>query len=167
MGTLYFALQPDADAAEQIADLAERIAFEYDLAPPQPTDRLHLSLAGMGPFSTTHLTRAIEIGSSIWAPAVEVTLGGIARFGGDPAPLVLAVQEPEALQTLYAKFYQAMGVTPPISPALFLPHITLLYDNAAPEHLALEAPIHWNAQEFVLIHSDGGHEIVARWPLRG
>lgn len=166
MGQLFFALQPDADASEQIADLAARISYEYDLAPPVLPNRLHLTLAEVGLFNADLVDRAVEIGASIWASTMTVMLDGIACFNGEPTPLVLTMREPRALQNLHAKLHQAMETLPPISNKSFAPHVTILYDNDAPDHYQLETPISWIAEEFALIHSDSGHEVVSSWPLR-
>jgi 2'-5' RNA ligase len=167
MGKLYFALQLDADATEEIAGLAADIAFEYDLSGPYAAEWLHLSLNGVGLFTPDLADRAIRAGDSIWAPPVEVVLERIERYGGEPAPLVLAARETTALRGLFDLIAKAMTENGLGAANGFSPHVTLLRDNQAPSRMSLAAPIGWLATHFLLIHSADGHEVVASWPLQG
>jgi len=167
MGKLYFALQLDADATDEIAALAADLSFEYELTVPYLAEWFDLSLIGVGIFSPDLADRAIAAGDSVWAPPVKVVLERIARYQGDPAPLVLEARHSAALQGLFdfiSKTIQENGLG---AAGGFSPHVTMLRDNKAPRHVPLAAPIGWLATHFLLIHRDAGHEVVASWPLRG
>lgn len=168
MDELYFALQPDMDASEEILDIARAIAFEYDLAEPYKAEWLHLSLNGVGPFSLDLADRAIAIGDGIWAPPVEVTLDRVALYDGDPRPLVLEAGSAAPLEKLFDILVASMARDGLVPQGQFSPHVPLLKDNQAPQQVPLSRPINWTADEFVLIHSnDSLFEVVASWRLRG
>jgi len=167
MSKLYFALQPDSDASDEITEIARAIAFEYDLAGPYTPEWLHLSLNGVGHFSLDLVDRAIAVGDGIWAPPVEVTLSDITPFGGDPTPLVLIANKTPALEGLCDVLARAMKQNGLPCAYSSQPHVTFLKDNRVPKQVALARPIRWIAEEFVLIHRDSSlFEVVASWRLR-
>jgi 2'-5' RNA ligase len=164
MDKLYFALQPDMDAGEEIVEIARTIAFEYDLAEPYKAEWLHLSLYGVHHFSLNLVDRAIAVGDRIWAPPIEIVLDRIVLYSGDPRPLVLEATATEPLRQLFNKL-AGDGIE---VPKQFSPHVTMLKDNQAPQQAPLVRPIRWTAEEFVLIHSNSTvFEVVASWRLRG
>jgi len=164
MDKLYFALQPDIDASDEILEIARTISFEYDLAEPYKPEWLHLSLYGVHHFSLDLVDRAIAVGDRIWAPPVEVTLERIKLYNGDPKSLVLEATANEPLRQLFNKLAGGKAEVP----SQFSPHITMLKDNQAPTQAPLARPIRWTAEEFVLIHSNSSlFEVVASWRLRG
>jgi 2'-5' RNA ligase len=168
MDKLYFALQPDMDASDEILDVARGIAFEYDLVEPYRPEWLHLSLNGVGHFSLELADRAIAVGDSIWAPPVEVTLNQIALYNGDPRALVFEASATEPLQKLFDMLATSMVQNGLGAGKQFAPHVTMLKDNRAPPQVPLARPIRWTAEEFVLIHSnDWLFEVVASWRLLG
>ncbi len=167
MDKLYFALQPEADASEEILDIAQGIAFEYDLAEPYRPEWLHLSLNGVGPFSLDLADRAIAIGDGIWAPPIDVTLDRVVLYNGDPRPLVLEAHATEPLTRLFDMLAESLKQHGLDACRQFSPHVTMLKDNGAPLQAPLPRPIRWTATEFVLIHSDSAlFDVVATWPLR-
>jgi len=172
---LFFALLPDPDAGEQMADLAKDWRWNFDLSgTPVPIERLHVSLKGVGRFDglpDSVVKAAKEVGAAIKGAPFELTFDQRLSFKGVPHPLVLtcgAAPAPllalrEALVTGMTQAGLDTG-----KPAAFVPHVTLLRDPKPLAPAPVDPSIGWLVRDFVLIHSvDGqGHTHLGRWPLQ-
>jgi 2'-5' RNA ligase len=172
---LFFALFPDAGAAQRIARIAQQQCIRHRLRrSPLRTERFHVSLLGFGEHAG--LPRDLVAGASKIAAAMafrpfEVTFDRAMSFLGRPRPLVLSGGD--GLATLIA-FRQALGGAIQkgrigrVKPQ-YMPHVTLLYDERGIEEHAIE-PVRWTVREFVLVHSlrgEGRYVPLGRWRLQG
>jgi 2'-5' RNA ligase len=174
---LFFALLPDASAAQRIATLAKQLKAEHGLrGRPHATSRLHVTLHFFG--DHVGLPQALVDGLTAAARELrhapfDVVFDHVVSFGGRPRkrPFVLRGSD-EGLAAL-------MGLRSALADALvrhglgqlvdarFTPHVTLLYDDQLRPVQPVE-PIRWHVQEFVLVDSLLGqtrHVPLARWPL--
>jgi len=176
---LFFALRPDADAAEQIASLAQNLRDEHGLkGKPLKTPHFHVTLHFLGdhaglpqPLVAVASQAAARIATQPF-PVMFDRVGSFRNKGrrlqplvlrcGDDAPALVAFRQTLTDALKHAGIARGLDMR-------FTPHVTLLYDSRLlPEQVV--APIQWTVSEFVLIHSLIGktrHIPLERWPLRG
>lgn len=172
---VFFALQPDAEAAERIVRLGQDLRQRYGLkGAVTPAARLHISLnfvgAFRGPPTRAVMEKAASLADKVAASAFMVTLNHVESWKGDFHPLVLLGDEGViGLELLHQAIHKALasGTMAPRREPEIWPHLSLLWDKAlAPKEFV--EPISWMAKEFVLLDSvigEGRHEILGRWPL--
>jgi len=173
---LFFAILPDADTAERIGDLAQRLRGEHELkGRPVATDRLHVTLHFLGDYSglpTDIVANACEAAAGLAQQAFYVAFDHVVSFSSTPRnrPLVLRGGEGlDALILFQRDLVLALGTVMQgrRSSASLTPHVTLLYDDKSVAEQKVEL-IGWNAREFVLIHSvigEGRYRPIGRWEL--
>jgi 2'-5' RNA ligase len=175
---VFFALQPDAEAAEAMVRLATDLRRTHGLkGRVTPPARLHLSLNFVGSFrgppTRSVMEKAMGLAAKVAAAPFQVTLNHVVTFrSGDPPPLVLLGDEGvigvELLNTAIHKALVTGSMAPRREPQVW-PHISLIWDKAPIPKTFVE-PIGWTAREFVLLDSlygEGRHEVLGRWPLSG
>jgi len=172
---LFFALQPDEEAASQIAQLVDRFRQSHGLT--GVLRPLHVTLCDLIPRETMQKTVdvASKAASSVSAMPFRVALNRVMRLGGrkksgpDKSPFALVGDDGV---TGLAQFRQRLNIAlrhadlAKLS-AGFTPRLTLLCDNGLPDDQDVP-PIIWTVQEFVLARSLAGqtrHEILGRWSL--
>ncbi len=175
---LFFALLPDAPAAQRIAGLAKALKAEHGLkGRALATSRFHVTLHFFG----DHVGLPQGLVDAVSAAASElrfapfnVSFDHVMSFAGRPRkrPFVLHGSD-EGLAALM-DFRRALsgalvrrGLAPLVD-ARFTPHVTLLYDDQLRPSQQVD-PIVWRVSEFVLVDSLVGqtrHVPLARWPLR-
>lgn len=174
---IFFACLPDAETANRIHALAERLKhanrFEGTLVLP---DHLHLTLFHLGdwPVLPERIVEAAKAAAAQLAiGSFDVTLNRSESFrgGSGPFPFVLTCeQDVDAWTTLRQPLAVAMehvglgGATR----GRFTPHVTLLRDGRRAPPRPIE-PILWKVRELVLVHSLLGkttHRHLGRWPLK-
>jgi 2'-5' RNA ligase len=172
---VFFALQPDAEAADRIERLAADLRQRHGLKGwPVPASRLHLSLNFVGDFrgppTRAVMEKAASLADKVSARAFVVTLNHVESWKSDT--LVLLGDEgvigAELLHTAIHKALVTGSMAPRREPQIW-PHMSLLRDKAPVPKTFVE-PISWTAREFVLLDSvfgEGRHEILGRWPLIG
>ena len=174
---LFFAIFPDADSAERIARLAQKLRGEHDLkGRPLALDRFHVTLHHLGDYVGVRpdiVDMAGTAAAAVSMPPFDLVFDCAASFSSTPRNRPFVLRGGDGLATLMA-FQQALGMTMKktglgcqVKPG-YTPHVTLLYDDRCVAGQAVE-PISWTAREFVLVHSQLGqsrHVPVARWPLR-
>ena len=174
---MFFALQPDAQAAERIVGLAGELRRRHGLrGRATPASRLHLSLnfigAFRGPPTRAVMEKAAALAGKVSSPAFAVTLNHVESWKGDPHPLVLLGDEGViGAELLHRAIHKALvsGTMAPRREPAFWPHVSLLWDKAEARREFVE-PVSWMAREFVLLDSpygEGRHEVLGRWPLGG
>lgn len=172
---LFFAVFPDAPAAERIAAEAVRLRVRHRLrGKPLAADRFHITLLHIGDYHGLPkgiVVDAIAGAEKVSAPPVEVAFDQVGSFAtrNGNLPLVLRASEADALLA-----FQRILCTEMIKAgvrykggAQFTPHVTLLYDAASVPIEPID-PIRWTAADFVLVHSLLGqtrHIPLARWSL--
>jgi RNA 2',3'-cyclic 3'-phosphodiesterase len=174
---LFFAIFPDAAAAERIARLAERLRSEHRLkGNPLGTERFHITLYHLGDYVGLPqgvVAEAIKAAATLSMPQFEVAFDRALSFHGRSGNRPFVLRGRDGLVTLEA-FHHVLGaalcragLAAGGAKPQYTPHATLLYDAS----LVLERPVEtvtWTVREFVLVHSLLGrtvHVPLARWPL--
>lgn len=175
---LFFAIHPDAAAAERISRLAQEKRREHGLrSEPLAMDRFHISLLRLGayagrPHEIVEVARTVAAAIAVEPFTVEFDRVVSFRGGMGSRPLVLLASAGVAsLAALRQVLGSAMvkGRRRPRAPSRFTPHITLTYDCRAIGEQAVDA-IGWTVREFALVDSLIGqsrHVRVGRWALPG
>jgi RNA 2',3'-cyclic 3'-phosphodiesterase len=173
---LFFAIFPDADAAERIAGLAQNLRTEHCLTgKPLAADRFHVTLQMLGDYPCLPekvVAAAQAAAAAVRMPPFELSFDRAASFsrGARNRPFVLQGSEGvAALMVFQRSLMKALatgGLVQGVAPA-YTPHVTLLYDDRLVDQRPIE-PIKWTAHEFVLVHSllrQTRHIQLARWPF--
>lgn len=174
---LFFAVFPDAAAAERIAALAASLRAEHGLhGRPVREDRLHVTLFHLGDFHGLPeglLGEARDAAAQVAMAPFEIRFDSASSFTGRPRnhPFVLRGGDAgtAGVAALHAALGGRLGTTrlgKSLKPG-FVPHVTLLYDDRVVEPQAIE-PIAWTVRELVLVHSLIGrteHRVLDRWRL--
>jgi RNA 2',3'-cyclic 3'-phosphodiesterase len=174
--SLFFAIYPDSNAAEQIARLADRQRAAYRLKGKRfATQRFHVTLHHLG--SYVGLPREIVASASAAAsmvtmPCFDVTFDRATSFRGKShnRPFVLAgengVVALKRFQHARGVALQEHGLLVGRRP-LYTPHVTLQYGDAMVDEHPVDA-VSWTVRDFVLVRSllgRGQHIALARWSL--
>lgn len=175
---LFFAVYPDANAAQRIVELAEAMRAKHHMrGNPLRADRVHVTLHHLGDhvgLPESLVATASGAAANMAMPPFELSFDCVASFPGRARkrPCVLRSGEGNSSAALFA-FQAALGERLRASGLgryvehRFTPHVTLLYDERtlAPEPVS---PVGWTVREFVLIHSLLGkteHRVLGRWSL--
>ena len=175
---LFFAVYPDAQAAQRVVELAQSVRAAHAMrGNPLRADRVHVTLHHLGDHAglpESLIAAASAAAAKLMTPPFEASFDCVASFAGHARrrPCVLRSQAEEsnaplfALQGALGDRLRAAGLGRYIE-RRFTPHVTLLYDERT---LAPEAviPIGWRVREFALIHSLLGkneHRVLRRWSL--
>lgn len=174
---LFFAIFPDTDTAERIAQLAWRLRGEHGLnGKLVETERLHVTLHHLGDFVGVPrdiVARAGEAAAAVAMPPFEVTFNRAMSFSGRPdkRPFVLlggdGLAALKAFQRTLGTAMEKAGLKLAKADANYTPHVTLLYGDLLVAEQAVET-VAWTAREFVLVRSllgQGVHVPLARWAL--
>ncbi len=173
---LFFALFPDADAAERIAQCARQLRTDHNLrGTPLQTGRFHITLHHLGDYAGLRqgvIDMAGKAAAAVKASPLTVTFDRAVSFSSSPRNRPFVLRGDAGLAGLMA-FQQALGLEMTKAglgrwtKSAYTPHVTLLYDDLAVAEQAVQ-PISWTAREFVLVRSLIGqtlHVPLARWPL--
>jgi 2'-5' RNA ligase len=162
---LFFAVWPDAEAAQSLAAVSRTLA-DLGAGKPVAAAKIHLTLAFLG---ETDAERAIEAAASIRGRAFDMVLDNVGSFRsarvawagcGRTPPELGALQETLDRELRRRAF--ALEARP------FVPHVTLARRIARNVPRAPMAPIAWRARELTLVRSETGtgrYAVVERWPL--
>jgi 2'-5' RNA ligase len=163
---LFFALKPPAREGRLIGLVRDQMAEAHQ---PVANDRLHMTLTITNDYRRLDdalVDRMMAIGETIQGEPVPVRLD---RLSGSMKSVALRPtgqpRELADLQRQLGKLTDYWGITR--AEWTFSPHLTLLYWAGQP-FIRPVAPIEWQAEEFVLIHSLVGatrHNVLGRWPL--
>jgi len=179
LDTLFFALQPAADTADHIAQLASQLRADCGVhGKLRPTEVFHVTLHFLGGFAglpRTLIEDASRAAAILSMPAFDVEFDRALSFSGRPrnVPLVLAGGEGVAGVTA---LYDALGkellkaaVRTLGGGSGYTPHLTLLHGDRAITERRVSA-VRWRVREFVLVrsfHGQGRHEVLQRFALGG
>jgi 2'-5' RNA ligase len=172
---VFFALQPDAEAAGRIERLGADLRQKHGLkGRPTPAARLHLSLNFVGTFrgppTRAVMEKAKALADKVSARAFTVSLNEVQGWKSD-ALVLLGDEGVIGAQLLHTAIHKALvigSMAPRREPEIW-PHVSLLRDKAAVPKTFVD-PITWTVREFVLLDSvvgEGRHEVLGRWPLSG
>lgn len=172
---LFFALSPGAATRTAIAAAAQTLRDGFPgagrwLNPP----RYHLTLRYLGGHAAlpAGLTRrAIEAAALVRGVApFRFALDVVGSFGERRMPVWIGCGAmPPALRGLHEALDAALlrkGFAP-AHPVRFVPHVTILRAAQRAPQCAIDPPIEWRVDEFVLVDSEppAPYRTIGRWPL--
>jgi len=173
---LFFGIFPDAAAALQIANIAQRLKEKHGLrGRPLATERFHLTLYAFNPLTVDLQTIAkVAADAANSTPPLEVVFDRVLSFGGRAGNLPCVLCDSDGNDALL-QFHRQLGVVlaehgfRSKGKQSFHPHVTLLYDE---QRVAVEpvVPLSWTVNKFALVHSLVGRSRyipLAGWMLRG
>lgn len=172
----FFALRPDAAAAQAMREVAGRYRRRYGLSGrPYGADRLHVSLVqaiSRRGVRKDDVAAARRAAAGVRAAPFPVSFDRVCSFRGrDARPVALCCDAqtagPSALRDILRRELIKAGLWP--GPVVFLPHVTLMWDRRRVPDTMLDEPIRWTVEDFVLVQSLLGrsrHVDLARWSLR-
>ena len=168
---IYFAIQPDADAARTLCALGCADGHAMD------PSRLHISLYSLGlhrSLPRQQVAEAVQAACRVRLPPFLVALDRVATWGRGRGPLPTVAWADEGVggvRDLHDRLHEAVAPTAPWrrrKPAID-PHLTL-WRSERRRAIAFIAPVRWWVREFVLLDShygEGRHEVLDRFPLIG
>lgn len=157
---LYIMIKPPSAALLQVC--ARRAA--YGLDDSYPADRLHCTMLRLGDeanwsdLALARLKRLLGTLSSEPFPVMFDLIAGNLLRGAKGMPLAAAFHRE------LRRHAAPCGV--PLPEHDFWLHLSLAYRGAAIAAARKIDPVGWTVDEFLLIRSDKGHEVLGRWPLR-
>lgn len=157
---LYIMIKPPAAALRQVC--ARRAA--YGLDDSYPADRLHCTMLRLGDeadWTVTGLDQLKCLLGAISAEPFPVTFDLIA---GNLLRSARGTPLAAAFHRLLRRHAEMSGM--PIPRYDFWLHLSLAYRGAAITSARKIDPVGWMVEEFLLVRSDKGHELLDRWPLR-
>jgi 2'-5' RNA ligase len=173
---LFFAILPDMDAAERIAQLARHLRSEHGLkGRPLATERFHVTLHHVGDYTGLPqgiVDTAVKAAATVEMASFEVAFDRAASFFGRTGnrPFVLrggdGVAALAAFHDVLGTAMRKAGLGGKANPH-YTPHVTLLYDDRCIAEQPVDA-VSWAVHEFVLVRSLLGqtrHVPLARLPL--
>ncbi len=168
MARLFFALWPDAPAAEELGRVAGRLALRT-AGKPVPVAKIHLTLAFLGEVAPGRVADAASV--DIAARAFPMRLDCVGAFRGARVAWAGCTEPPAEiveLQSVLARGLRALGFT--IEERAFTPHVTLVRGIRTVIEVQAIDPVAWQVREFALMRSEpgtGGYRVVQRWALLG
>jgi RNA 2',3'-cyclic 3'-phosphodiesterase len=169
---LFFALRPDADAAQEIASLGTTLDKRHGIGgQPLRPDRLHITLHVIGEYDETPqavIDSANQAGDAVVADTFDVVFDRAMTFIGAKAYVLCGGEGVEQVKAFWLNLGIQLANIQAFKKPSFTPHMTLSYSGRTMAEHPIE-PVRWTAREFVLINSHVGetyHEVVGRWPLR-
>lgn len=177
---LFFAIFPDADTAQSIAQLAGCLSKAHEVKGKiLPAERFHISLHHLGDYAGVPRDILAMAAKAAAAVSGKMLPFGIAfdramSFRGSPGHHPFVLRGSDGLVPL-AAFHQALGIELAragfkFRKSHYTPHLTLLYGDRLIAEQAIEA-ISWTVRELVLVHSLINREHLepyvplARWTL--
>lgn len=173
--TLFFAILPDAEKAEEMRRFAQQLCDMHELTgDPILAKKLHVTVHAYKEFGrlVESLVQAAKMAGAHVARLTqpfEITFDRVKSFPtSGRKPCVLAEDGGNAaLKELYRQLMIILGKVKNGAVPGYTPHVTLLYDEATVPEEQL-SPVTWMAKELVLIHSANGvYDLRGRWPLQG
>ena len=163
---LFFALWPDAAAAEALERLAADVVVVAG-GKPMPREKIHLTLAFLG--EVDDLAAAQDAAAALETRPFQVRLDCVGSFRRARVSWAGMIQADPALTDLQARLesqLRARGFALEERP--FAPHVTLARKAERALPRAKIAAIAWTATELTLVRSapgTGGYPILKAWRL--
>lgn len=164
---LFFALRPPLHLARQVTQAAHWFDDGRGVLRPEHVHVTLDLLDDLPAFDRTLAKRMLDVGEAVAAAPFSMLLdrvigssGSIALRPGHAVPALHALHGEIVRQRGAAGIAGRDGYR-------FSPHLTLGYRKGAPFDQAV-APVAWQVEEFVLIHSHvggGRHDLLGRWAL--
>lgn len=159
---LFFALLPPRALADEMVLRAARLGLGGRLV---AADRLHLTLACLGPRDTSAVEALLRGVDNISAAPFTMSIDRLGGFQGARTAWFGPERAPVRLTALAAELGK-QGV----DRQRFVPHITVIRDCVPPAPTALFPPMIWHVAHLALIESGhdgmpGAYHTLARWRL--
>jgi RNA 2',3'-cyclic 3'-phosphodiesterase len=166
---LFFALWPDADVAQQLAN----IAAELNLATPSrlvSPKNYHLTLAFVGDVSPSRLAVLQRIGSAQRSSRCTIAFDALEYWRKAQVVVAAAAEPPPALLDLSAQLHTQLHDALALAPSRLRAHATLARKVAQAPVLQAMSPLEWRATSFCLVRSEtsgaeSAYTVVDTWPL--
>jgi 2'-5' RNA ligase len=162
---LFFALWPDAEVTEQLAQMAGQLNLESRSRRIDPNN-YHVTLAFIGEVPAAKLAVLREIGQSLHEGRFSFSCDSIEFWRESQVVVAAARAAPPGLLNLWRKLHDAIGLPRERLHA----HVTLARKvTQAPVPQAM-SPVVWRATSFSLIRSDTGgvesaYTVLDTWSL--
>ena len=165
---LFFALWPDAAAAEALARLAIEVAQRAQ-GKPVPREKIHLTLSFLGEVPEARMQEARSAAAGSLTAPFDMAFDTIGSFRkarvawtgcADPAPGLVGLQS-RLEERLHDRGF-ALEDRP------YVPHITLARKAGRPLPRSSASAIGWNARELALVRSETGtgrYTTIETWEL--
>ena len=169
---VFFALVPPPPLQRALAEVGRDVARRAR-GRPVPPDEIHLTLAFIGAWPVSRLSRLVEIGAACIGDAMHVTLDTLGGFRRAGVAWVGVGTPPTALIELGCRLnaeLSAAGVA--VDARAFHPHLTLARKCRGPFPHEPAGPYEWDVDAIALMrsdtHADGARYVeLARFELRG
>lgn len=157
---LYVMIKPPAAALRRVC--ARRAA--YGLDDSYPADRLHCTMLRLGDEADWSVARLGALQQVLGAIAAEPFPVAFDLIAGNLLRSAKGMPAAAAFHRMLRRLAETCGV--PLPPHDFWLHLSLAYRGAAVAAARKIDPVGWTVDEFLLIRSRNGHELLDRWPLR-
>ncbi len=174
---LFFAIFPEAQAAERIEGVSLDLRNQYGLTrKPLAKERYHVSLHHVGDYPELPdavVAAAERAAAGLVFPEFQITFDQVTSFQGQQSnrPVVLTNSRDIPKLMLFQKTLEVTlkltGLYQSDKSRQFKPHLTLLYDDL--EVTRDIDTIAWTVREFVLVHSlvnQSRYRLLKRFPLQ-
>jgi 2'-5' RNA ligase len=171
---LFFALWPDADTRQSIADAAAALRLTEG-ARPVPQQNYHLTLAFVGEVASSRVAVLQQIGHGQRAAGCTIAIDAYEYWPEPQVVAAVARQPPTALVELWMRLrrdlllHQAALKLDRLQPSLRA-HVTLARKVTQAPVMQAMSPFDWSPRSFSLVRSDTGaahsiYTVVDTWPL--
>ena len=165
MGRMFFAIWPEADAAQELARVGEALAGLVG-GRPMPARKIHMTLAFLGSLDEGRCGSAVEAAAALGGSPIRMLLDTVGSFRrakvGWAAP---SEGHPGlvALQSALAAALRNRGFD--LEERVFNPHATLVRKIERPVPRAPMAAVEWRSRALTLVEStgDGRYEVRESW----
>ncbi len=169
MARLFFALWPDAPAAEELARLAREVARSAG-GRVVALDKVHLTVAFLGEVAPERAADAGEVAASLPGADIPVRLDCVGSFARARVAWAGSNSPAEALMGLQFDLARGLrGAGFALEDRNFVPHVTLARRIVRTVPRAMIEPIGWDADRLALVRTEAGtgrYTTLEAWPLR-
>lgn len=156
MPRVFFAIWPDAAAAEKLRALSLEVAEETG-GRPTPPDNIHLTLEFLGEVAAERIDELGTIGGKVDARAFKLSLGQLGAFRRAGIAWLGSLQAPPELIDLQGRLNRALRAAGfALEDRPYSPHVTLARRTDKPPRKRAIEPVEWRVTEFALVRSEPG-----------
>ena len=169
MGRMFFAIWPEAQAASELARVAEALA-QLVGGRPMPAAKIHLTLAFLGTLDERQRKDAIAAAGQVRGTAIGMVIDTVGSFRGAKVGWAAPAGAHPGLVALQSALAEALrGREFALEDRAFTPHVTLVRKIERPVPPAPLGGIEWRSDALTLVEStgDGRYEARESWKLGG
>jgi len=168
---LFFALWPDQELRERLAQRLPAVLAGYPCRPQRP-DQWHLTLEFLGEVEAERQRALREAASLVASPVrIEIVFDRLEHWARSQVLCMVATEVPAAVLAMVDSLRMALaaqGFSP--EQRAWRPHLTLARKARRPIPSRPVEPLCWSASEFVLVRSitdpaGSRYEPLGRWNL--